>query len=84
MGAKYTRFFLDYRKSQDDERFVPPNKLLKNDYQRYQHPFVLTETSHPKEDRPEWIEMIVEQSALTLAAELPLWGCLLVSNFESS
>lgn len=69
-----THDFLNWRKSYADSRYVPLNKLLKMAYQRYQRPFVLTETSHPKEDRPEWIEMIVEECAIALSAGLPLWG----------
>ena len=69
-----THDFLDWRKEYNDERFVPLHELLKSAYQRYQRPFVITETSHPKEDRPLWVEMIVRECALTLSAGLPLWG----------
>lgn len=69
-----THDFLDWREGYNDFRYVPLHQLLKGAYQRYQRPFVLTETSHPKEDRPFWIKMIAEESALVLSAGLPLWG----------
>jgi hypothetical protein len=69
-----THDFLEWRKSYQDQRFVPLHQLLKRAYQRYQRPFVLTETSHPKEDRHLWIEMIIEECTLALMAGLPLWG----------
>ncbi|MEO5893606.1 MAG: amine oxidase [Ferruginibacter sp.] len=57
-----------------DERFIPLHQLLSLAYQRYNRPFVLTETSHPKEDRPHWIKMVARECALVLAEGLPLWG----------
>lgn len=69
-----THEYLEWKKECYDERFVPLHKLLNNAYQRYQRPFVITETSHPREHRPLWTEMIIEQCALTLTAGLPLWG----------
>ena len=69
-----THQYLAWKKEDNDNRFVPLHQLLHSAYQRYQRPFVITETSHPREDRPLWVEMIVEQCALTLRAGLPLWG----------
>ena len=69
-----THDFLEWREIYNDTRYVPLHQLLKIVYQRYQRPFVLTETSHPKEDRPLWIKMITEECALALSAGLPLWG----------
>lgn len=69
-----THDFLEWKKDYHDFRYVPLHQLLKSAYQRYQCPFVLTETSHPQEDRPLWIKMIAEESALVLSAGLPLWG----------
>ena len=57
-----------------DERFVPLHRLLANAYERYNRPLVLTETSHPREDRPLWIEMIAEECKLVLCNNIPLWG----------
>lgn len=69
-----THDFLEWRESYYDTRYVPLHQLLKSAYQRYQRPFVLTETSHPKEDRPLWIKMIAEECASVLSAGLPIWG----------
>ena len=69
-----THEYLEWKKECYDERFVPLHKLLNKAYQRYQRPFVITETSHPREHRPLWTEMIIEQCALILKAGLPLWG----------
>ena len=54
--------------------FVALHKLLKDAYRRYRRPIVITETSHPKEDRPLWIEMIGEETTKIMDAGLPLWG----------
>ena len=69
-----THQFLDWQRDTDDSRYIPLHQLLKTAYQRYQRPFVLTETSHPREDRPQWIKMIAEECALLLTAGLPFWG----------
>ena len=69
-----THEFLEWKKYCNDERFIPLHKLLTSAYQRYHCPFVITETSHPREHRPLWVEMIIEECALTLMAGLPLWG----------
>ena len=69
-----THEYLDWKKESNDHRFVPLYKLLRSAFQRYQRPFVITETSHPRQHRPLWVEMLVEQCALILKDELPLWG----------
>lgn len=69
-----THEYFEWKKNCNEERFVPLHKLLTSAYQRYHRPFVLTETSHPREHRPLWVEMIIEECALTLMAGLPLWG----------
>ncbi|RYY56930.1 MAG: amine oxidase [Chitinophagaceae bacterium] len=50
------------------------NELLKNIYQRYQRPVVLSETSYPADERDEWIAMIGNECSETLKAGIPLWG----------
>jgi hypothetical protein len=69
-----THEYLEWKKECHDERFVPLHKLLNSAYQRYQRPFAITETSHPREHRPLWTEMIIQECAATLKAGLPLWG----------
>jgi beta-glucosidase/6-phospho-beta-glucosidase/beta-galactosidase len=50
------------------------SQLLREVYQRYDCPIVLTETSHPKEDRSQWIQEIAQQCALAFENNIPLWG----------
>lgn len=50
------------------------NELLTEAYTRYDCPIVLTETSHPKEDRSLWLEEITRQCALAFENNIPLWG----------
>ena len=69
-----THEYFEWKKHRNEERFVPLHKLLTSAHQRYHRPFVITETSHPREDRPLWVEMIIEECALMLMAGLPLWG----------
>ena len=57
-----------------DERWKPLNKLITEVYQRYNKPVVVTETSHPKEDRPLWIEMIGKECEAVLKAGILLKG----------
>lgn len=69
-----TNEVLTWTKNPPDEKFIPLHRLLSFVYDRYKCPIVLTETSHPKEDRPQWIEMIARECALVIDAGIPLWG----------
>lgn len=57
-----------------DMRWRPLRHLLKEAYLRYQKPLVLSETSHPKEDRPLWMDTMAQECAATLQAGIPLLG----------
>ncbi|MBC8010562.1 MAG: amine oxidase [Burkholderiales bacterium] len=57
-----------------DDRWVPLHELLRQTYRRYGRPLVLSETSHPKEDRPLWLDMIAQECVATRAAGVPLFG----------
>jgi len=57
-----------------DPRWVPLSELLAQAHKRYKRPFVVTETSHPGEDRPLWWQMIGRECAQTLRKGLPLLG----------
>lgn len=57
-----------------DSRWQPLSRLLAAAYERYQRPLVLSETSHPAEDRPEWITFIAAECYKLLQNEIPLWG----------
>ncbi len=58
----------------DDTRWVPLHQLLKQVHQRYGRPLVLSETSHPKEDRPLWMDMITRECRVALTMGIPLFG----------
>lgn len=57
-----------------DSRWNTLSNLLEAIYLRYQRPLVLSETSHPGEDRPVWIEFIAEECSKLLQKQVPLWG----------
>jgi len=66
--------YLDWKIGELNPKFIPLHQLLIAAYQKYNRPIVLTETSHPKEDRPLWIKMIEVESQKILQAGLPFWG----------
>lgn len=70
----HTRVCLDWKTPCKDSQWRPLNELLRSAYQRYKRPMVITETSHPREDRPYWIKMIGEECVKTLHQGIPLWG----------
>lgn len=57
-----------------DIRWRPFSSLMTEAYERYNRPVVLTETSHPKEDRPKWIKYVADESAILLQNNIPFWG----------
>lgn len=60
-----------------DPRWVPLRHLYTEVYERYQKPIALTETSHPKEDRPMWMNMIAEETAAVIEQGIPFYGVCL-------
>ncbi len=66
--------FLDWKIGVLNPKYIPLHQLLMTAHEKYNRPFVLTETSHPKEDRPLWIEMIETETHKLLNAGLPFWG----------
>ena len=66
--------FLDWKIGEANPAFIPLHQLLITAYKKYNCPFVLTETSHPKEDRPLWIKMIETESIKILQTGIPFWG----------
>ncbi|TLV04097.1 amine oxidase [Dyadobacter luticola] len=69
--------FLGWNDPVPDPRWKPLADLIENAYQRYGKPLIISETSHPKEDRPLWIDMIGEQCAALLRRDVPLLGVCL-------
>jgi beta-glucosidase/6-phospho-beta-glucosidase/beta-galactosidase len=72
--VKATNEMLDWRNEATDPRWVPLHRMLKVAHKRYGRPVVLSETSHPKEDRPRWMDMIARECAKTIEAGVPLLG----------
>lgn len=60
-----------------DPRWIPLRDLYMQIYDRYQKPIALTETSHPKEDRPQWMNMIAEETAAVIEQGVPFYGVCL-------
>jgi len=55
-------------------RLRPLSSLLIEAHHRYNRPIVLSETSHPGEDRPLWIQHITSEAIKVLRQNIPLWG----------
>lgn len=72
-----THQFLPWVNEPFDPRWRPLHSLLLEAYARYQRPIALTETSHPGEDRPEWIRAVGVECAILLQLGVPLWGVCL-------
>jgi hypothetical protein len=69
--------FLPWVNDTDDPRWRPLSDMLIAAYQRFNRPFVITETSHSGEHRPDWMSSITEECGIVLKAGLPLWGVCL-------
>lgn len=66
--------FLPWLNENADPRWLSLSNLLKQLHARYQRPIVLSETSHPQEDRPLWLKFITEQCCIAIEQGVPLWG----------
>ncbi|MFC5408338.1 amine oxidase [Larkinella bovis] len=69
--------FLPWLNEENDQRWKPLRTLLGQVYRRYQRPIVLSETSHPGEDRPHWIRFIADEAAEALQQGISLFGICL-------
>lgn len=69
-----TSHFLPWKNEGQDPRWLPLSHLLAEVYERYNRPIVLSETSHPGEDRNQWINFIANECADVLQKGVPLWG----------
>lgn len=65
---------LAWRNEVLDHRWLPLSTLLTKAYQRYERPVLLAETSHPREDRPLWIEYVGRECIKLLWYGIPLFG----------
>lgn len=68
---------LPWANEHNDPRFRPLSHLLKQVHRRYGRPVVLTETSHPGQDRPQWLRMVAHEAVRALKAGVPLLGVCL-------
>jgi hypothetical protein len=66
--------FLPWQNEGNDPRWLPLSSLLMQLHERYNCPIVLSETSHPGEHRPKWVEFIARECNMMLEKEMPLWG----------
>ncbi len=66
--------FLGWGDNPPDIRWRPLHNLLTEVYERYNKPIVITETSHPGEHRPAWMNMIGEECAAIIKNNIPLCG----------
>lgn len=64
--------YLPWANEQGDPRWKPLHELIRRFYNRYGKPVILSETSHPKEHRPNWFQFISEQC--NLLTDIPFWG----------
>ncbi len=66
--------FLPWANEANDPRWLPLSTLINQLYSRYQRPVVLSETSHPLEDRPTWMTFVAHEAKKSIEAGVPLWG----------
>ena len=50
------------------------SSLLTEAHERYDRPILLSETSHPREDRPVWIKHISVEITKLIQKDIPIWG----------
>ena len=65
---------LQWTNEENDPRWLPLSSLIKQLYERYERPVVLSETSHPGEDRPRWMNFVADQCKTAIEEGVPLWG----------
>jgi hypothetical protein len=65
---------LPWANETNDPRWLPLRTLLKDLYDRYEAPIVLSETSHPGEHKPNWIQFIARECQSVINDGIPLWG----------
>lgn len=69
-----THEFLNWRNLDPDPRWLPLSALITQLYERYKRPIVLSETSHPQEDRPLWVDFVTEECCKVIQNGIPFWG----------
>jgi hypothetical protein len=69
-----THRILGWNDAVPDPQWVPLHRLLQMVFRRYERPLVLSETSHPLEDRPLWMDMIASECGIAMRAGVPVRG----------
>lgn len=67
--------FIPWNETPPDPRWKSLHSLIEEVFIKYGKPIVLSETSHSKEDRPIWLEMISKECSVVLKNNIPLLGC---------
>lgn len=66
--------YLPWVNHDNDPRWQPLSALITYLYERYERPVVLTETSHPLEDRPQWMNSVALECKKAIEQGVPMWG----------
>ena len=69
-----TNEYLPWLNEKSDPRWLPPGELMKQLFERYRRPVVLSETSHPGDDRASWLGFITDECCKIIEQGYPLWG----------
>lgn len=70
-----THEFLPWAEEPPHPLFRSLHSLIEIVFERYGRPIVISETSHPGEDRAKWIRSITKECLSVLETGIPLWGC---------
>lgn len=70
-----THDFLPWAEEPPHPLFRSLHSLIETVFTRYGRPIVISETSHPGEDRTKWINSINKECINILKTGLPLFGC---------
>ncbi|WP_392437965.1 beta-galactosidase [Cruoricaptor ignavus] len=70
-----THEFIPWGEVPPDPRWKPLSRLTEEVFARYRRPVIISETSHPGEHRPNWLEMIGRECGKILEKNIPLYGC---------
>lgn len=72
-----THEFLPWAEEPQNPYWKNLSSLLLEVFVRYGKPLLITETGHPKEDRPLWLRHIIREIEVAQRQGLPLLGCCL-------
>jgi len=70
-----THEFLPWSEEPVHPLLRPLHSLIETVFMRYGRPIIISETSHPGEDRAKWIRSIANECFSVLNAGIPLLGC---------